>query len=440
LCERDRALLDASEVSGPLPERHSTAEFIHATEHYVELAPDSPDAWALLADWLFHFGPALGLEDSHVRSIAAFKRALELDSTFAPALEHLPGLYGEAGDTAALRAVMRQLLTTDSTADDADALRWYAAMKLGDSATVRAMRARLDKSGTANLFSVVIAALEDNIGLPDMRRAVATLRANAVSEEVREYMIRLQQLLAWDAGRPAESQQLGEQIQNTDSPLRTVQAALAWDGDSAAGASAARILEEDVHRPPPPEPEARERYVGEVFALAEYHLARKDASVARRAEKLLRDLPAPPDRPWLGHDPHLAALLLEAQLSALDHRPDARALLVRADSALRTNAEPVVFVALGNLVVAGLWEANGDPARALDAVRRRIFALVHPPFLTTMLRQEGRLAELAGDRPGAIEAYRRYLALRTNPEPSIKPQVEQVRTELARLVGEEGAR
>jgi hypothetical protein len=57
-----------------------------------------------------------------------------------------------------------------------------------------------------------------------------------------------------------------------------------------------------------------------------------------------------------------------------------------------------------------------------------------------MLRQEGRLAELAGDRRGAIEAYRRYLALRTNPDPSIKPQVEQVRAELARLVGEEGTR
>jgi hypothetical protein len=73
-------------------------------------------------------------------------------------------------------------------------------------------------------------------------------------------------------------------------------------------------------------------------------------------------------------------------------------------------------------------------------VRRRIFALVNPPFFATMLRQEGRLADLAGDRHGAIEAYRRYLALRTNPEPALKPQVERVRTELARLVSEEGAR
>jgi tetratricopeptide (TPR) repeat protein len=440
LSERDHALLDASEVGGLPSERHSTAEYIRAAERYVEVAPDSPDAWALLADWLVHFGPGLGLEGAHRRSIAAFKRALELDSTFAPALEHLPSLYGEAGDTAALRAAMQQLLATDSTADDADAIRWYASTKLGDSATVRLIRARFDSLSFGSLLSIPIAALEDNVGLPDMRRAVATLRANAVSEEVRGYMIQWQQLLAWDAGRPAESRRLGEQIHGPDLPLRTVQAALAWDGDSAAGATAARTLEEHGRRPPPSEAEARDRYAGEVFTLAEYRLAQGDASVARRAEKLLRDLPVPPDSAWLGRNPRLAALLLDAQLSALDHRPNGPALLVRADSALRTNAEPVDLTALGNLIVAGLWETNGDPARALTAVRRRIFALVPPPFFATMLRQEGRLADLAGDRPGAIEVYRRYLALRTDPEPAIKPQVEQVRAELARLVGEEGAR
>ena len=53
-----------------------------------------------------------------------------------------------------------------------------------------------------------------------------------------------------------------------------------------------------------------------------------------------------------------------------------------------------------------------------------------------MLREEGRLADLAGDREAAIEAYRHYLALRTDPEPSLQPQIEQVRAELARLVGE----
>jgi tetratricopeptide (TPR) repeat protein len=440
LSERDRALLEASSVSGVLPERHSTAEFIRAAERYVEVAPDSPDAWALLADWLHHDGQALGLEAAHRRSIAAFKRALDFDPTFAPALEHLPTLYGEAGDTAALRASIGQLVATDSAADDADALRWYAATKLGDSATVRAMRARFDRFNKKSLVELMVLALEANVGLPDMWRAGATLRASVVSEEDRTYAIWWQLLLAWDGGRPTEARHLGEQLQHPDAPVHIVQAAIAWDGDSAAGATAAGTLERHVGGPPPSNAEAQDQYVNELFTLAEYRLAQRDASVARRASALLRELPVPPDSAWLGRNAQLAALLLDAQLGALDRRPEAPTLLARADSALTKNAEPVYFIGLGNLIVAGLWEASGDPGRALAAVRRRIFNLAHPPFWTTTLRQEGRLADLAGDRPGAIEAYRRYLALRTNPEPAIAPQVEQVRAELARLVGEKGER
>jgi hypothetical protein len=35
-----------------------------------------------------------------------------------------------------------------------------------------------------------------------------------------------------------------------------------------------------------------------------------------------------------------------------------------------------------------------------------------------------------------MKAYRHYLALRYNPEPSVRPEVDRVRAELARLVGE----
>jgi hypothetical protein len=51
----------------------------------------------------------------------------------------------------------------------------------------------------------------------------------------------------------------------------------------------------------------------------------------------------------------------------------------------------------------------------------------------TQLREEGRLAALAGDREGAIRAYRHYLALRSEPEPAVRDQVAAVRGELRRL-------
>jgi hypothetical protein len=54
-------------------------------------------------------------------------------------------------------------------------------------------------------------------------------------------------------------------------------------------------------------------------------------------------------------------------------------------------------------------------------------------YLSTFLREEGRLAALTGDTAAAVRADRHYLALRYNPEPSVRPEVERVRLQLATL-------
>lgn len=56
--------------------------------------------------------------------------------------------------------------------------------------------------------------------------------------------------------------------------------------------------------------------------------------------------------------------------------------------------------------------------------------------LSTHYREAGRLSELAGERDRAIDAYSKYLALRSDPEPSVQPEVEEVRRVLSRLTGE----
>ena len=45
----------------------------------------------------------------------------------------------------------------------------------------------------------------------------------------------------------------------------------------------------------------------------------------------------------------------------------------------------------------------------------------------------GRLAALAGHRERAIEAYRHYLTLRTDPDPSLRQEADRIRQELIRL-------
>jgi hypothetical protein len=83
-----------------------------------------------------------------------------------------------------------------------------------------------------------------------------------------------------------------------------------------------------------------------------------------------------------------------------------------------------------NLLLARLHEARGDWAGALAAVRRRGYSWLMTPYLSTFYREEGRLAALTGDRTGAIRAYQRYLIMRSEPEPELRGQVDEIRAAL----------
>ena len=66
-------------------------------------------------------------------------------------------------------------------------------------------------------------------------------------------------------------------------------------------------------------------------------------------------------------------------------------------------------------------------------MRRRPYAYHLSDYLAPHLREQGRLAALTGDTAGAVGAYRHYLALRSGAEPALRPGVDSVRAELARL-------
>jgi hypothetical protein len=94
---------------------------------------------------------------------------------------------------------------------------------------------------------------------------------------------------------------------------------------------------------------------------------------------------------------------------------------------------PCGFEDFANLEIARLREQQGDLRAALAAVRRRSYAYHLSDYMVSHLREEGRLAALTGDTVGATAAYRHYLALLSNPEPSLRPRVEAARAELAKL-------
>jgi hypothetical protein len=126
--------------------------------------------------------------------------------------------------------------------------------------------------------------------------------------------------------------------------------------------------------------------------------------------------------------------VLETWLATIGRRPDAARSLDRLDSLLLTGMGDSPTLP-PNIIAARLHEALGDTRGALAAIRRHTSGF-QPRFLSTYLREEGRLAALTGDTAAAITAYRHYLALRSDPEPSLRPEADQVRNELAALVAE----
>ena len=136
---------------------------------------------------------------------------------------------------------------------------------------------------------------------------------------------------------------------------------------------------------------------------------------------------------------HACATLLDAVAATSSGRADAPVAVAKLDSMLRTGPGGFVQDA-GNLMLARLKERRGDVRGALAAVRRRETFLTRPLYLSTFLREEGRLAALAGENDAAIEAYRHYLTLRAAPEPPLRSEVEYVRDELGKLERANGAK
>src|SRR5438067_7463073 len=123
--------------------------------------------WYWLGDRYLHIGPAIGLAAPLERAAAAFRRAVALDPTFIPPFVHLVQLAARSGDTAAVRRIGAQLLPHDSTSESAQFIRWRMAIALGDSATLRALRARFDELPLGALREILATAEYDAVDLGD---------------------------------------------------------------------------------------------------------------------------------------------------------------------------------------------------------------------------------------------------------------------------------
>ena len=430
LSARDRAYVLA--WTGPrFPESPSYEEIQAGWRAAVEKAPDRAEPWFESGDLLFHFGAVFAAGQPLEEARIAFSRAVELDSSFAAPLGHLVELAAMRGDRAESARLATLYFARDSTADLADYVRWRVAIAFNDTVALLQLRNRRSRLSLINLRRMLGISQVVGAELADIDGVAAELRRLAATASERQSVLRELHNLELNRGRPRAAQALLQEydvLQSSRGPAREIAIldALYGDGDSIVAAEAAIALGRDS-----PGGEFGECVVAQWRVLARQN---PPGSVPSRPASG-KTMPGSPPA-----DVALCRAMLDVANAMTGTNVPSPNALMRLERAWQRTGPATFFSApIENgacLLLARGHARRGESAAALRIVRRRGYQHLTTTYLAASLREEGRLASLVGDVPGAARAYRHYLALRSAPEPALAAEVADVKTSLARVTAQ----
>jgi serine/threonine-protein kinase len=441
----DRAYLDAWAATS-----HDASELFQVWNAAVTAQPNRAETWYSLGDIYFHVGALAGIEDALVRAEAAFRQGWRLDSAasagvldepfVAEPVEHMIQLAHLRRDTAEVRRLVALVIAADSSSSLAHALGWHQAMLAGTAAGNESRR-RIETADQRGVMLLSLFITWTGEGVSDFPRAFEADRRWLALHDP-GYAESALTVYALTRGRPSEvpAGAMRPERRPRAAQRAWLRYALWWDGDTTGTTAVIRALESHADKAPVTADEEREKVL-DLCAIGLWHAMQGDYPSAQGAGRELGSARlsglVEDDFMRVANHATLCAALIDATVATGLGSPDSRAKVLVADSLARhlifTMAEPPRLPET-NLVLARLWEAQGDLPLALAAVRRRGSSFLEAPyFITTFLREEGRLAALTGDTASAIRAYRHYLGLRYDPEPGLVPEVERVRGELTTL-------
>ena len=241
-------------------------------------------------------------------------------------------------------------------------------------------------------------------------------------------------LLLANLGRPGEARAtLQDAPQSTRDMARV---AVAWVHGIGDGPDVAKLARELATKDAP-------------FMAGEYCIAHRDAACVRDAAAAIdARLPAleakadsAPDMSDAVESATITAALLDAGLDIVTNDPGAASALTHADSLLMHTSLSVEAVAgMGPLLSLASTRAHvamGDVAGAYAAAKRGAAISLDMMASGPLLLEYARAAARLDKREEAIDAYRRFLELRQQPEPGLPTvMVQQARRELERLTSE----
>ena len=384
---------------------------------------DRPEAWYHFGDRLFHFGARLGVEGFLARSKEAFSRSVALDSTYFAALHHLIFIAEIEGDTAFALEHMRRYLESEQSGYVADLFHYDIAALTGDDAALQRLDSEMESLSDETLMALAVVPGGDWI-LPPFAtdramRAADILLDRAATPDAQLDALDRQHYVVMNAGRPARGEAVLSRVSSLPghaalADRSRIHAAVYWDGEADAAEGAARRLRGEAAS------ETRNLYAVATWDLAQGRMEGIAPAIARlRAAGTVID--------------SLRASVLETRAAHAADDPSVLELGVALEAELLRGRGTNEVRAQGNLTLVELFEAQGDPRRALAASRRVPWNTPGALYASTFTRARARLSAATGDTAASARAYDLYLRMRPDPEPRLQPEANRIRAELAEL-------
>lgn len=425
LSPRDQKLLMAR--LGPnFPETSTGDEYLRAAEAAVDAAPDSPEAWYQLGEVLLHRRPDTGEESARDLAREALDRAVALDSSFVSPMIHLVELASHDADRERMLRIATAALVHDSTGDIAEYMRWFRARGSGDPEARRRVRERFSIMNASPRQLIRIHARAqpaDTLDVNDLELLAPYEYQDATSSQERARAHTSSAHLMVALARPAAAEEFIRRLPaEVDQPIARILAALEAGSDVLGAERAALSLAPIVTGPVPDAGPAFVRWARIAVFYETWELLQgRTATVTQTLESIRRksvEMPHPvPFLEW-------GVAQLEAMYAAETGRADA---LEQARNFAQLLIDQDVH---GHFpyIAARLLGQLGDPELGFRVASNTLYA--------SAILERARLGAQIGRRENAIRAYQTYLLLRHNPEPSMQPEIDRVRAELARMTGE----
>ncbi len=421
------AVLDSVEPHQFANRRRLFATLAEAHHRY----PGDPEIWYELGEARYHVADPVAPPAEEI--LDAFDRAIALDSAFAPAYFHTPGLAIDIdlGNPDRARRYLAAYLRLNRRDDNAAALRLTARM-------LDPLQA--DRPETALLIDTVPAVVLFNAGVehlsgwPDsaetavrLLRRLASAHPNFVTGDVTDSLLprRLLAFALMQRGHLREAYRMypvfaAEHPGSWQNPYVWLALYGAVPVDTAA-AVFHRALEGDF-------PD----YVGDFGRVLLWWFGQRDTiSLSRFASRVDSIAWRDSARPVANAVRDYAAHAARAYVTLL--RGDSAAAL-RAFTALPDSVCGMVSCRFQKLTQARLLQAVGEDRRAIEVLDR------WAGLERLAVLERARLAERLGDREKAVKSYQFVADVWRHADPELRPYVMEARKGLERLTGEPSAR